>query len=230
MKKLQLFLLGSLLTTIPQIVRCQGVLSPWAISVHAGISEYKGDMGNGLFQFNLKPTSFYDADKVLIQQNQPGISGLSISRFINEKWDLSFSYLHGEWGYYTPNKTSFFFKKLNHFDVLARYKIPYLQSSTFTPYLAAGFAFRTLGSVPYKMDVSMPIGVGVNVQLLNGFLLNFQSMLGYTSNDGIDGLNQGIATKNDLYLNHTIGIGLLPFSMNKHMFSKSKKSKCPKFK
>ncbi len=223
-----MILFCSLLTSIPPFVYGQSALSPWSITLHGGISEYKGDMGNGFLQFNLQPTSFYDADKVLIQENQPGISGISITRYLNQKWDLSFSYLHGEWGYYTPDKSRFFFKKLNYYDATIRFKIPYLQSQHLSPYLCTGFAFRTLGSSPYKLDLSIPVGLGINWQLTEGILLNFQSNIGLTNNDLIDGLNQGNAPKNDLYWNHTVGIGFLPFSMNKSAFTKSKRSKCPK--
>lgn len=228
MKKLQKILFCSLLTGIPPFVYAQNASSPIALTVHAGLSEYKGDMGNGFLRFDVQSTSFYEKDKVLIQKNEPGTLGASLSVYLTQKWDLSFSYFHGEWGYHTADESQFFFRRVDYYDATLRYKIAALQGERLTTYACAGFAYRSLGSTPNYFDLSIPLGLGVNWKLTESIQLNFQSNIGFTNSDVVDGLNPSAATNNDLYWNHSIGIGFLPFSMFNSPFSKSNKSKCPK--
>lgn len=231
MKKFIAILSSGLFLLLPTVSKSQTPSTPWLIGLHAGISEYRGEMGNGFFDMHVTPTQFYNAEGIQIQENRPGFLGLSATRYLNNQLDVSFQMQHGEWGYFNPNKTQFFFTYYNLVSSELRYKIPGFENSAFTPYVLAGLGYRNVSiknaNTRFQHEAIMPLGFGLNLRLNKFIVLNAQSNFGFTTGDMGDGMAQVLSLNNDQFWNQSFGICFTPAELGFGNV-RSVRSKCPR--
>ncbi len=232
MKKLHTLAFICLYLAGSTIVKSQTRNYPWTLTGMVGISEYSGDMGSGFFNFDLKPTSFYDLDGNLRQKNQPGVAGASLTRYINPKFNVSLSYLHGEWGFHTPDKNYYFFKRMNSVDFHVQWKFLGLYDDPIiNPFLIAGVGYRNIHLTDslrsLQNEITFPLGLGVNLRLAQGMYITAQSYFAFTSGDAGDGR---IAEFKDKLWNHTIGLSIIPNHLKFGLFAHSRRYRCPNFR
>ncbi len=166
----------------------------WNIGIHAGVSQYNGDLGN----------DFYKTDV-----HAYGVGAISISGYLSQHFSLDFITQKGRIGYDRPNgafRKSFTSGMLN-----LRYNI--LKSgSTFNPYLfvgGGGILFDKnidLGkdNLAAKLDFAAPsFGGGFNIRLGEVVNFNIQETFIRSNRDDRDGITAG---SNDMYLFHTAGL------------------------
>ena len=67
------------------IAKAQTEDKPWNIGLHAGVTQYQGDLGN----------NFYKTDKAFY-----GFGGISVSRYLGRYFDLNFLASKGTIGYH----------------------------------------------------------------------------------------------------------------------------------
>lgn len=232
MKKQMRFFTTGLFFLLPHLIFSQTPATPWIIGIHAGISEYRGEMGNGFFDMHLTSSTFYNDEGIQIQKNLPGMLGISATRYINPKFDISTQIHHGEWGYYNASKTKFFFRSFNLLTLDLRYKLPGFDNSALTPYLIGGIGYRNISIYDSKRNFQheavFPLGAGISYRLNKLFVLNLQSNIGFTSNDLADGIKSTNTFGRDQYWNHSLGISIIPGELGIRS-TKSLKSRCARF-
>ncbi|OYU96383.1 MAG: hypothetical protein CFE21_08275 [Bacteroidetes bacterium B1(2017)] len=230
MKKLVAFLCLGLCINTPKFLTAQTAKHPWAFGMQIGISEYRGDLGNGFFDFAITPSNFYDADMNLIQRNSPGIAGVSITRYLNSSFDASAYYNHGEWGYHSSDNSSFFFKRINSVDMLLKWKFLGSDLRYITPYIATGLGYRNVHltniSNTLQHELTLPLAIGINLKFNSAISLQAQTQFAFTSADAGDNIEVQLPIRNDQFLNHTIGILITPGNLP--MFGGSPRDRCPK--
>ncbi len=230
MKKLLTLAITCLLLAGTNFVQSQTRHNPWALTGMIGITEYSGDMGNGFFKFDLKPTSFYDLDGNLRQKNEPGVAGASLTRYISPKLNVSLSYLHGEWGFHTQDNSSYFFKRMNSVDVHFQWKFLGLYDDPIiNPFIIAGIGYRNIHmkdslTSGLQNEITLPLGLGLNFRLTKGMYITAQSYFAFTSADAGDGRSIDF---NDKIWNHTIGLSIIPNNLKLGLFTHAKRYRCP---
>jgi OmpA-OmpF porin, OOP family len=191
MKKIQLviFLFSALFST------AQTADKKWNIGLHGGAMQYNGDLGNG----------FYKTDILY------GFGGISISRFLGNRVDLSLFVTKGEVGYVrsAPNDSLPNFRAaLSTATVNVRFNI--LGADAFIrPYLFVGGGALVFDKnyTVNKSTVNYAIpsfGGGINVRLAPAIMLQIQETFMLSDNDGRDGDVSG--SGNDMFLFHSVGI------------------------
>lgn len=171
----------------------------WNIGIHGGGTQYRGDLGDGFYRFN---KAFY------------GFGGLSVSRYLNRRWDAQILGTRGVAGYFgtwnaDPAVRTNFITDLTTVNFLAKYK--FLSPESFvTPYIAGGAALlfqRGRGESAREgdkyFDYAPELGVGINFRFGKYIILQLQEMFMYTSADDIDHTLGGL---NDMYVFHTVGL------------------------
>ncbi|MEA4936687.1 MAG: OmpA family protein [Paludibacter sp.] len=190
--------------------------SKFAIGLNAISSEYNGDYGSGIWNFD----RFY-----------PG-GGLSLGMYLNPSFDLGLQGNFGNYGYIKDAANRFFGNKFD-MSLLGRYKFNngYILKETakFYPFLTAGIGFATysrasndVGASPTIItpgaDFIIPVGAGLKYQITDRFALQYQYLYNFTNHDNRDenrGASQPIyATKagNDAFGEHMFS---LIFSLGK---------------
>ena len=210
MKKL-LFVLLCLSTMIN--VKAQTADKKWNFGLHGGAMQYKGDLGNGFYKTQ---TTFY------------GFGGISLSRYLGNRIDLSFLLTKGEVGFKSGIGT---FKadvttgSLNfRFNVLEA-------EAVVRPYLFLGVGAMMFANSPSveksNVDYAVPsFGAGVNIRMGEAVMFNIQETFLYSTSDARDGF---VANSNDAYLLHSIGL-TFNFGNKKdadHDGVADRKDKCP---
>ncbi len=210
MKKL-LLITFSLLFTI--LVNAQTADKKWNIGFHGGASQYHGDLGDGFYKTN---TAFY------------GFGGISFSRYLGSRVDLSLLLTKGEVGF-TSDKGHIRYQ-LTTGTLNVRFHI--LDPDVpVRPYLLIGggammFA-NNLTSDKKFFDYAVPsFGAGVNIRMTESLMLNIQETFLYSTSDKRDGIE---ANTNDMFLMHSVG---LTFNFGKKKDSDSdgvadRRDKCP---
>ncbi len=166
----------------------------WNIGIHAGVSQYSGDIAN----------DFYKTDKY-----NYGVGAISISRYLGEHFALDFITHKGRIGIERP--TGFFRSSFTSGLLNLRYNF-FRSSADVNPYLfvgGGGILFDKnidLGkdNIAKKLDFASPsFGGGFNVKLGTIVTFNIQETFIYSNSDTRDGIKVG---KNDAYLFHTAGL------------------------
>ncbi len=197
MKKLFLLIcIASALNT-----NAQTVDKKWNIGLHAGLSQYNGDIAN----------DFYKTDMGTFW-----VGGFSISRYLGEHFALDFVTHKGRIGVERPKglfRSSFTSALLNiRYNLLG-------SSAVVNPYLFVG-----AGSILFdknidlgkenlakKLDFAAPsFGTGLNIKLGPTLNFNIQETFINSNTDARDRVSNGGG--NDMYLFHTAG---LTFNMGK---------------
>jgi outer membrane protein OmpA-like peptidoglycan-associated protein len=169
---------------------------PWTIGLYGGKVEYNGEYGNKFFNI---PEKFY------------GSAGLSVSRFLSERFDAT---LFGAWGYYGA-KDSYdveFKSGMWYGDLTLKFKIITNEMSLFRPYIFLGVGTRYLYQIDLEqsanvdpgVDFVIPGGIGCDLRLGDKWTLRYVATYGYSFNDEHDKRECG--KYGDQQLLHNLGI------------------------
>lgn len=172
----------------------------WNIGVHAGVSQYNGDLGNDFYSTNM---------------HAYGVGAISISTYLGKHFALDFISHKGRIGIDRPNE----YFRSSFTSVLMNLRYNILKSNAaVNPYLfvgGGGILFDKnidLGkdNIKTKMDFATPsFGAGLNIKMGPIVSFNIQETFIYSNTDTRDGIKAG---NHDAYLFHTAG---LTFSMGK---------------
>ncbi len=172
----------------------------WNVGLHGGLTQYNGDLGQGWFA---------------LDQAVYGFGGVSVSRYLSKRFDLSVLLTRGQLGYMgnynSEMRENNFRINLGSANVLARFHLV-SREAVFAPYVFAGGSVITqkyLETVKQNVrsndvDLAFPTGgLGFLIRFGPYLSLQLQEMLMYTWADDIDHLASG---GKDIYLFHTIGL------------------------
>ncbi len=223
LKKLKVVLVTILLT---QTAFAQNSTHPWSVGLGVGILDYKGESGNGLFNFQLKSFEI----KSVKSNNRPGIGVLTVARYLNEKFDVAVNGHWGEWGYYNTDNNTFFYRNSRYLDANIRWKFLSKTPKYFEPFALAGLGYRNLKATQVtaaQNELVLPIGLGARIPFNDRFGLTLQSNIGLNTGDNGDA---SIGGGKDLFWNHTLvlsySFGKLDGDADKDGV-KDSKDKCP---
>jgi outer membrane protein OmpA-like peptidoglycan-associated protein len=189
MKKVSLILVA--FTFMLNVVSAQTADKKWNVGLHAGITDYYGDLGNSFFNFDQAWYAF---------------GGLSVSRYMNSNFDLSADLNYGEIGF-IENNTSYFRAQLTHFNVNVRYNFlneekklrPFIFLGVGLNYFADKYTVNTVG----LEGVVPAAGFGLNYRINPTVSIQWKE----TFNFSMDGNHDGETTLiGDSYLYHAIGV------------------------
>lgn len=202
---------------------------PWSVYVYVGLSEYKGDLGNGMFGFQTDKVNYSDIITGLPVTNQPGIAGIGLNRWMSQRWNLNFSYYHGEWGYDKPDKSGYFHCRVNSMHAALQLKLVKEDEALLHPFLLFGLGYRNVKVPKSGGDINhtwqLPVGAGLTVRLGNRMQVSWQTTFFVSGSDVADGLAGFDSSPYDLGLDHQLSLGW----MFRNLQPGAGKSKCPKF-
>jgi hypothetical protein len=100
----------------------------WAIGFKLGAEQYAGELGNGFEPFS---------------QDKYFLNGLTLSRKVSDRVDLTFSAVRGEGYTFDEHEKSdkFLLKKLSLLNLNAKYHFFDYDESVWRPFVFAGFGF-----------------------------------------------------------------------------------------
>ena len=187
----------------------------WAVGLNFGYSEYNGDLGNGFFKFDFLQKRILTTNGMGIRNTNPGIYGLTVSKYQSRFFDFAGQFYMGEWGHFTTTYQSFY-TRFGSLDANARFKFLGKENSRITPYITVGLGGRYVkvdepndfGKSSYT-EVTIPAGLGLNIKCEERVYLNIQSQFGWTNNDQAEGSVKLQHYTWDQYLNHTVGLNIL---------------------
>ena len=187
MKKLILICTCLALTLI---INAQTIDKKWNIGLHAGISQYKGDLGSAIYSSNMSYA----------------LGGLSVSRYIGKHFDINMLLTKGTVGFNKEGGIGNFNSGFT--SALLNFRFNILGPESFLrPYLLVGtgaMLFDTnIDITKAKVDYAAPsFGGGINVKLGPAVMLNLQETFLYSTGDDKDGME---GSANDMFLFHTAG-------------------------
>ena len=187
MKKLTL--LCSLIV-LTNIAFAQTIDKKWSIGLHGGATQYKGDLGNDFYKFDM---AFY------------GFGGLTVSRYIGSNLDINLTGTRGKIGFNRPS--GHFISDVTTASVNLRLHL-LNERLPVRPYVFGGFGAmlfdKKLQITKKNLDFATPTaGAGVNFKLGPTVNLNLQETFMFSNRDSRDGVSAG---KNDEYLFHSAGL------------------------
>ncbi len=226
LRPLQLLLITLLLS---QNLVAQNPNHPWSIGLGVGILDYKGDLGNGLFRFQVLP---YTINSIEVK-NRPGIAVLTVARYLNQKFDVAMNGHWGEWGFYNKSNDVFFYRNSRYIDANIRWKFLKTTPKHFEPFALAGLGFRNLAEntiTAAQNELVVPIGLGAKVPFNERWGLTLQTNLGLTTGDFGDantGGGKDLLWNHQLVLSYALGKPLVPEGDADKDGVTDSKDKCP---
>jgi outer membrane protein OmpA-like peptidoglycan-associated protein len=189
MKKLLLLMVG---LAFVLSISAQTVDKRWNVGLHGGAIQYNGDLGN----------AFYKTDQPFY-----GFGGLSLSRLLGNRLDISLLMTKGETGF--RGEQGSFRQQLTTGTI--NFRLNLIGADYFVrPYLFAGggimmFANAMEGTNNVeRFDFAAPsFGAGLNLRLGKAVILNLQETFMYSTSDGKDDFVKG---SNDFFLHHSVGL------------------------
>ena len=186
----------------------------WNIGLHAGAGQYNGDLGNDFYKMDM---AFY------------GFGGLSITRYLGNRLDVTLAATKGEIGYLEG--ASHFRQEMSTATINFRFNI-LGEKSFFRPYIFAGggvmmFVNDFAAEKTSDYDFAAPsFGAGLNIRLGKAVMLNLNETFIYSTSDKRDGVE---LNSNDAFLMHSVG---LTFNFGKKQDADNdgvadRKDKCP---
>jgi OOP family OmpA-OmpF porin len=201
MKKLLFLCIGIAFTFAS---RAQTEDKKWNIGLHAGVTQYSGDLGR----------DWYKTDNSMY-----GFGGLSVSRYLGKLFDVSLLLSKGTLGYYNGT-TAGFRSDFNAASINLRFNIV-APEYIIRPYVFAGAGAILFDSQLHfhkkAYDYMLPTtGAGINIRLTPVIMLNLQETFMFSNHDGRDGIENadGKFNKKDSYVTHMAG---LTFNMGNSM-------------
>ncbi len=200
----------------------------WNLGVHGGFTQYTGDLGQGWYRTDQAAYSF---------------AGVSVSRYLNRYFDLTFMGTQGEAGYVGPRDYAAAADVMNSFRVSLStlnlfFKYNFVGRESFvSPYALVGAGLlrqRGMGghhpnrSTGWELPVPSA-GLGINFRFGPVVSLQFQETFMYNTTDNIDYISEGV---NDMYLMHTFGLtfNLLKRDRGGEVRKSGDIAKCPRIK
>ncbi|MGL5112982.1 MAG: OmpA family protein [Flavobacterium sp.] len=168
----------------------------WNIGLHAGITQYSGDLGRDWYKTN---TNMY------------GFGGLSVSRYLGKLFDANMLLSKGTIGYHNGT-TAGFKSDFNAASINLRFNI------VAPEYIIRPYVFAGVGAILFdnqlnfhqeKYDYILPsAGAGLNIRLTPEIMFNLQESFLFSNKDRRDGIDNadGNFKKKDSYLTHMVGI------------------------
>nr|WP_315252606.1 OmpA family protein [uncultured Flavobacterium sp.] len=216
MKKL-LFLCA--ITAFTFTSRAQTEDKRWNVGLHAGVTQYSGDLGR----------DWYKTDNSMY-----GFGGLSVSRYLGKLFDANLLLSKGTIGYHN-HETAGFRSDFNAASINLRFNI------VAPEYIIRPYVFAGVGAILFdnqvnfhqeKYDFMAPsAGGGINIRLTPVIMLNLQETFMFSNHDGRDGIDNadGDFNKKDSYVTHMAG---LTFNMGNSVDTdqdgvSDKKDNCP---
>lgn len=163
----------------------------WGIGFWGGKNEYNGELGNGMFEFH---KAFY------------GFGGLSVSRYLNQSFDLTLLGTYGHYGYTVDNTYNTFLSgKKSDASLLLAYK---LGTKNFVPSIIAGVGVSNYSGDAHRINTSggefnVPVGIGLKYHFSQKVAAQYTGLYTFTDRDHRDNLYGG---SNDRFLKHSLGI------------------------
>lgn len=191
-KEMKKLLLALLIFAFVQNISAQTADKRWNIGLHGGAIQYNGDLGNDFYK---------------TQQAFYGFGGLSLTRYLGNRLDVSLFLTKGETGHMGENGR--FRHQLTTGTI--NFRLNLISDKYYVrPYLFAGggvmmFA-NTLKDTKHneKFDFAAPsFGAGLNLRLGQAVTLNLQETFMYSSSDERDGV---VKNSNDAFLLHSVGL------------------------
>lgn len=190
----------------------------WAIGLSGGLSEYSGDMGNDFFKFHLWPNRTYSNNNITTQESRSAFGMLNVARYLNSNFDVNLAYTYGNHGYFRDINYAFY-DKFHMADLTGRWKFIGKDNARVTPYFLLGVGMRNV-QLPWVNDtndynkrrmtnLTVPLGIGVNIKLEERVYLNIQSNYGWTNGDKIEGKKVYERLTYDQFWHHSIGVSVL---------------------
>lgn len=179
-----LFLTALLLTL--QFSQAQTQRNKYALGLSLGKTEYNGDFGSAILNFNQK---FFNRT-----------TAVSLIRYINLDFDLGVQAQYGDYGYYV-NTADWFIGKKTDASIFAHYKfnndIFLDQRSNLSPFISVGIGAAIYGInsaidksetmpglspaiIKQGIDVIFPMGVGLKYQISTTFAIQYQYLYNFT--------------------------------------------------
>ena len=174
------------------MLSAQNAERKWNLGLHGGLATYKGDLGQG----------FYDFDQAAY-----GFGGISVSRFLSQHFDLNLFATMGEVGFIEPGNPNKLHAPMTTGSLNLRWNITN-SGSVVVPYLYVGIGvmhFEEDFTIKEAVtDMATPsFGGGLNFNLGEVVSLQVQESFMYSSSDELDNVE---ASENDMFLLHTIGL------------------------
>ena len=199
--------------------RAQTEDKKWNVGLHAGVTQYSGDLGR----------DWYKTDNSMY-----GFGGLSVSRYLGKLFDVSLLLSKGTMGYHNGT-TAGFRSDFNAASINLRFNI------VAPEYIIRPYVFAGAGAILFdnqlnfhqeKYDFMLPsTGAGINIRLTPVIMLNLQETFMFSNHDGRDGVDNaaGKMEKKDSYVTHMVG---LTFNMGNSVDTdqdgvSDKKDNCP---
>jgi outer membrane protein OmpA-like peptidoglycan-associated protein len=182
--KVKNLLLLSLLFGAALLLNAQTADKKVAIGLSGVLNEYNGDYGNGIFKFK----NFYPA------------AGLSFSTYLNSSFDLGLQGSYGNYGFKETADDQFYGMKLDA-SLFTHYKLNngyiFSKKAKLSPFLSLGVGCATYSLSPNDkganpaiikdgLDVIVPVGAGLKLQISNGFAIQYQYLYTITNKDNHD--------------------------------------------
>lgn len=189
MKKILLVIMG---LAFVLSINAQTADKRWNIGLHIGANQYNGDLGNDFYKF---PQAFY------------GFGGLSLTRFLGNRLDVSLLLTKGEIGH--TGASGRFKQQLTTGTINFRLNI--ISAEYYVrPYVFAGGGVMMFADIladpngKAVFDFAAPsFGAGLNIRMGEAVTLNLQETFMYSSSDDKDGV---VKNSNDGFLFHSLGV------------------------
>jgi OmpA-OmpF porin, OOP family len=216
MKKL-LFLCVGIAFTLTSMAQTED--KKWNIGLHAGVTQYSGDLGRDWYKTG---------------DNMYGFGGLSVSRYLGKLFDVNLLLSKGTLGYNNGTTTGFR-SDFNAASINLRFNI------VAPEYVIRPYVFAGVGAILFDNDLSFhqgkydfmlpSAGGGINIRLTPVIMLNLQETFLFSNHDGRDGIDNadGKMNKKDSFVTHMVG---LTFNMGNSVDTdqdgvSDKKDTCP---
>ena len=193
MKNMKRHLLFAASLLLSLNIMAQSLDRKWAVGFKLGAEQYAGELGNGIRPFS---------------QDKYFLNGLTLSRKLNNKVDLTFSAVRGE-GYTFDNhqkSDKFLLKKLSLLSLNAKYHFLDYDESIWRPFVFAGFsvlAYDDDNSDKLSDQFQYPnLGFGLSIKLGPIVSLTLDETFLFIDYDKAKTTND----KNEMYLQHAVGI------------------------
>ena len=210
-RKVKYLLIGLICFLATIQVQAQSEDRSYWLSLQVGHNEYRGDLGNEFFNFNVGSDFTW---------------GFELSTYLSPSFDLGFNFVFGIIDYdrvFNNGTTESFSNPHINTSLHARYKISngYLlaQNSKLQPYLIAGFGLTSytgegtrdvngeeVSSTPTGSTFTIPFGLGIDIPVSESAKVVVRSVYNRTFAEGFDGRSMLDNANHDDYLVHSIGV------------------------